>query len=170
MNWSSDLGSSDLRRAVGRTGSRGWDALGGDAGRLQRRALADLDSLAADHQPRVVHHHEQRAHPAHFLADDLAEAILVLAIDHHRGRRGVDAELVLDRGAAHAVGNRRPPLRVEAVFGDEEERDTARPFWRARRAREDEVNDIVGQVMLAEGDEDLLTAEDRKSTRLTSSH
>src|SRR3546814_1532681 len=101
-------------------------------------------------------------------------------IDHHRGRRGVDAELVLDRGAAHAVGNRRPPLRVEAVFGDEEERDTARPFWRARRAREDEVNDIVGQVMLAEGDEDLLTAdfieagvrafgEDRKSTRLNSS-
>src|SRR3546814_7151600 len=53
----------------------------------------------------------------------------------------------------------RSPLRVEAVFGDEEERDTARPFWRARRAREDEVNDIVGQVMLAEGDEDLLTAD-----------
>src|SRR3546814_20567249 len=53
----------------------------------------------------------------------------------------------------------RSPLRVEAVFGDEEERDTARPFWRARRAREDEVNDIVGQVMLAEGDEALLTAD-----------
>src|SRR3546814_5788654 len=64
------------RRAVGRTGERGLDALGGEAGRLLRRALADLDALAADHQPRVVHHHEHRAHPAHFLADDLAEAIL----------------------------------------------------------------------------------------------
>src|SRR3546814_7912022 len=89
-------------------------------------------------------------------SSDVCSSVL---IDHHRGRRGVDAELVLDRGAAHAVGNRRPPLRVEAVFGDEEERDTARPFWRARRAREDEVNDIVGQVMLAEGDEDLRSEE-----------
>src|SRR3546814_18679040 len=102
--------------AVGRARERRLDALGGKALRLLRRALADLDALATDHQPRIVHHHEHRAHAAHFLADDLAQAILVLAIDHHRGRRGVAAELVLDRGAAHAVRNRRPALGIEAGF------------------------------------------------------
>src|SRR3546814_8600018 len=73
--------------AVGRARERRLDALGGKALRLLRRALADLDALAADHQPRIVHHHEHRAHTAHFVADDLAEAVLILAINHHRGRR-----------------------------------------------------------------------------------
>ncbi len=110
---------------------------------------------AADHQARIVHHHEHRAHPAHFVADDLAEAIFVLAIDHDGGGRAVDAELVLDRGAMDAVRVRGLAALIEAIFGDEEERDAARSPAR-RGAREDEVDDIVGEVMLAEGDEDLL--------------
>src|SRR3546814_16005735 len=95
------------RRAVGRTGERGLDALGGEAGRLLRRALAALAALAADHQPRVVHHPEHRAPPAHFTADALAEAIPVLAIDHPRDRPGVGAELWLDTGAPPPPGNPR---------------------------------------------------------------
>src|SRR3546814_5424373 len=81
------------RGAVGRARERRLDTFGGKALRLLRRALADLDALAADHQARIVHHHEHRAHAAHFVADDLPEAVLILAIDHHRGRRAVDAEL-----------------------------------------------------------------------------
>ncbi len=143
-------------RAVGAARERGLDPLGGIALRLLRRALGDLHALTADHQAGVVHHHEHRAHPAHFRADDLAEAILVLTIDHHGGRRTVDAEFMLDRGAMDAVGNRRLALRVEAVFGDKEQRDAARSFRRVRRAGEDQMDDIVGQIMLAESDEDLL--------------
>lgn len=53
-----------------------------------------------------------------------------------------------------AVRVRGLAARIEAIFGDEEERDSARPLGRAGGAREDEVDDIVGEVMLAEGDED----------------
>ena len=147
------------RRAVGAARERRLDALGGVALGLLQRALGDLDALTADHQARVVHHHEHRLHAAHLVADDLAEAILALAIDHHRGRRAVDAELVLDRGAMDTVRDRRIAGIVEAIFGDDEKRDAARPLGRARRAREDEVDDIVGEVMLAEGDEDLLALD-----------
>src|SRR3546814_11956188 len=50
------------RGAVGRARERRLDTFGGKALRLLRRALADLDALAADHQARIVHHHEHRAH------------------------------------------------------------------------------------------------------------
>ncbi len=50
-------------------------------------------------------------------------------------------------------------VRVEAVFGDEEERDAARSLGRAGGAGEDEVDDIVGEIMLAEGDEDFLALD-----------
>ncbi len=71
----------------------------------------------------------------------------------------MDAELVLDRGAVDAVRDGRIASVVEAIFGDEEERDAARPLGCARRARENEVDDIVGEVMLAESDEDLLSLD-----------
>src|SRR3546814_20154057 len=130
--------------AVGRARERRLDALGGKALRLLRRALADLDALAADHQPRIVHHHEHRAHTAHFVAADLAEAVLILAINHHRGRRAVDAELVLDRGAMDAVRLGGLAISVEALFGDEEERDAARPPGPAGGSRQDEGAEFSG--------------------------
>src|SRR3546814_20839458 len=66
---------------------------------------------------------------------------------------------MLERGAMAAVRMRRLAVGIEAVFGDEEERDAARSLACARGAREDEVDDIVAEVMLAEGDEDLLALD-----------
>src|SRR3546814_21107096 len=53
----------------------------------------------------------------------------------------------------------RIAVHVEAVFGDEEERDAACPLGCAGGAREKAVDDLVGEVMLAEGDEDFLALD-----------
>jgi hypothetical protein len=66
----------------------------------------------------------------------------------------VDAELVLDRDAADIVAG-----SVGHDLRDEEERDALRPLRRARRPGEDEVDDIVGEVVLAIGDEDFLAGD-----------
>ena len=85
------------------------------------------------------------------LADEPADGAATVAVDHRAGRRGMDAELVLDAAAAHVV--RRS---VGQDLGDEEQRDAARSARRVGQAREDEVDDVVGQIVLAIGDVDLL--------------
>ena len=55
---------------------------------------------------------------------------------------------------------RRSFLRpVGQDLGHEEQRDAARPLRRVGQAGEDEMDDIVGEVVLAEGDEDLLAGD-----------
>src|SRR3546814_2392568 len=71
--------------------------------------------------------------------------------------------LVLDRNHAHVVRRARIPVGIEPVFGNEEQRDAARPRGRIGGAREHEVDDVVGHVVIAERDEDL-DAMDRPST------
>ena len=73
----------------------------------------------------------------------------------HAGRRGVQPHLVLDRDDADVVGLARIAVGVEPVFGHQEQRQPLGPGRRIGRAREDEVDDVVGHVVVAERDEDL---------------
>ena len=59
-----------------------------------------------------------------------------------------------------SIETQRRSLRaaVGQDLGHQEQRDAARPRRRVGQAGEDEVDDIVGEVVLAEGDEDLLAA------------
>ena len=124
--------------------------------RLLQGAIGDADALHADGEPRAVHHHEHGGEAAIFLADQPADGAFVVAIDHHAGRRGVNAELVLDAGAAHVVARAERAVRFDQEFRHEEQRQAARAGRRAGQARKHEMDDIVGHVMLAIGDEDLL--------------
>ena len=71
----------------------------------------------------------------------------------------MDAELVLDRMGAHVVASRQRAVGVEQEFGHQEQRDAARAGRRVRQPRQHEVDDVVGEVVLAVGDEDLLAGE-----------
>ncbi len=71
----------------------------------------------------------------------------------------MDAHLVFERVDEDIVAGAERTIGVHQEFRDEEERDAARSGRCIRQAGEDEVDDVVGGVVFAPGDEDLL-AED----------
>jgi hypothetical protein len=71
----------------------------------------------------------------------------------------VDAQLVLDRDAAHVVALAQRAVGVDQELRHQEQRDALHAPRRVGQARQHQVDDVVGEVVLAEGDEDLL-AED----------
>ncbi len=114
--------------------------------------LAECQALQADAEPRRVHHREHGAHALMRLADEIA--LGRLEIDD-AGGRCLDAHLVLDRAAAHAVARARGAVLLDLVFGHDEEADAVDARRRAGDARQHEMDDVVGEVVLAGGDEDL---------------
>src|SRR4029078_12277340 len=68
----------------------------------------------------------------------------------------MNAELVLDRSAGGAVALAERPVRVHQELRHDEERNSLHAFARRRRAREDQENDVLGEIVLAVGYEDLL--------------
>ena len=104
-----DVGMGDDRRRFRRrhAGGAALPAFARIGERLLGGALGDPDALQADGKPRVVHHGEHAGHAAVFLADEIADRAAMVAEDHRAGRRGVDAELVLDRMRAHVVAGAR---------------------------------------------------------------
>ena len=123
------------------------------------RALADLDALIADIDPRIVHHCEHGHQPTVFLADQLADTLILVPIAHDAGGGGVDAELMLDTDAAQIVARSERSILLHVIFGHDEERDPAASFGRIGQAREHEVNDVLRQIVFAPGDVDLLALD-----------
>ena len=71
----------------------------------------------------------------------------------------MDAELVLDRMRAHVVARAGRAVGVQQELRHQEQRDAARAGRRVRQPRQHEVDDVVGEVVLAIGDEDLLPGD-----------
>ena len=84
----------------------------------------------------------------------------------HASRARLDAELVLDRGAVNVVALAERAVRIEHDLRHDEQRNPLDAFWRFRRARQDQVHDVLGQVVIAVGDEDLLSEEAIGAVRL----
>ncbi len=124
--------------------------------RLLHRAFGDLHTLAADIDAGLIHHREHGAQTFVFAPDQLADAIAMIAIAHHAGGRGVDAELMLQANAAQIVARAKLSFRPHQIFGHQEQRNSAAPLRCIGQASENEVEDILGKLVLAPGDEDLL--------------
>ena len=122
-------------------------------------ALGDRHALEADREARGVHHDEHVLEAAVRLAHEVADGAVLLAVGHHRRRARVDAELVLDRDALHVVALAERAVGVHQELGHDEERDALHALGRAVDARQHQVDDVLGVVVLAVGDEDLLALE-----------
>ena len=68
----------------------------------------------------------------------------------------MDAELVLDRSAVHVVSLAQAAVGIDQELGHDEQRNAFHPCGRIGRAREHQVDDVLRQVVLAIGDENLL--------------
>ena len=115
-------------------------------------SLGHGEPLQPDAEPRRVHHDEHRGEALHLLADQPAGRAVIV---HHAGRIGVDAHLVLDRPARHRVALAERPVVIDEELRHHEQRDALRAVRRARRLGQHEMDDVLGQVMLARRDEDL---------------
>ncbi len=71
----------------------------------------------------------------------------------------MNAELVLDRVGARVVAGAERAIRIDREFGHQEQREAARAGGRVRQPRQHQVDDVVGEIMLPVGDEDLLPAD-----------
>ena len=149
------LDDGDALAAV-RSGAGGLDSVGGIGARLLERAFRDLHALAADIDPRRIHHREHRREAAMLLAHELADTFTIVAVAHHAGGRGVDAELVLEADGAKVVFRAERAVRLHMVFGHEEQRDAPAARRRAGQAGQHQVDNVFRQLVFAEGDEDLL--------------
>ena len=123
-------------------------------------ALADRQALQADQHPGVVHHGEHAGHAPVLLAHEVTDRAARIAVGHDAGRRGVDAELVLERDAAQVVARARRAVRAGQELGHDKNAQTLGAGGRVGRAGEDHVDDVLGTVVLAPGDEDLLTGDE----------
>jgi hypothetical protein len=123
------------------------------------RALGDAHAFEPDRVACQVHHDEHVLEAAVLLADEVARGTALVAVrEHARGAR-VDAELVLERDDVHVVARPERAVLVDEELGHDEERDALHAFRRVRRACEHEVDDVLGVVVLAERDEDLLSEQ-----------
>ena len=155
-----DVGMRDDRaRARWRAARAALPALARIGERLLGRALGDGHALQPDRQPRLVHHGEHAGHAAVLLADEEAGGAAIVAVDHGAGGRGMDAELVLDRMRARVVARAERAVGIEQEFGHEEERDALGAGRRIGQPRQHQMDDVVGEVVLAIGDEDLLPGD-----------
>ena len=123
------------------------------------RAIAKANAFHAHRKAREVHHDEHVFEAAVLLADEVADRAALFAVHQHRRRARVDAELVLERHAMHVVARAERAVVVDQELRHDEQRDALHALGRVRRAREHEVDDVLGVVVLAERDEDLLAAQ-----------
>ena len=125
----------------------------------ERVLIGDLrlrETLHGDAEPRLVHHHEHGVQPAIRLADKKALRAVVI---HHAGRICVNAHFLFDRAAGDAVARAERPVVIDQKFRHDEERDALHAGGRALDPREHQVDDVLGQIMFARGNENLLPGD-----------
>ena len=71
----------------------------------------------------------------------------------------MNAELVLDRMRAGVVALTGRAVGVEQEFGHEKERNALGSRWGVGQPRQHQMDDVVGEIVLAVGDEDLLSGD-----------
>ena len=136
-------------------------ALAGVAESVQVGRRRDRDALHPDADAGAVHEQEHLA-DAHVRlpADQETAALAILAEVQNRGRRGADAELVLDRGRDDVVGAGEAAVLLDPDLRHDEEGEPLRALRRALDAREHEVDHVLGHVVVA-GRDPALRAGDR---------
>src|SRR5579872_7107281 len=75
----------------------------------------------------------------------------IVAVNHRAGGGSMNAELVLDRMRAQVVARSRRAVLVEQELRHQEERNALRAPRRIGQPRQHEMDDVVGEVVLAVG-------------------
>ena len=83
-------------------------------------AIGEADALHANAEAGEVHHHEHVLEAAILFADEVTDRAAVIAEGENRRGARVDAELVLERHAAHVVARAEAAVGVHEELGHDE--------------------------------------------------
>jgi hypothetical protein len=115
------------------------------------------DAVDADHDPGLVHHLEHVADALVRLADQPAAAVAALAERQRQAGQALPADLVDHAGHRDVVVDE--PVALDAAPRHAEQRHALDAGRRAGDARQGQVHDVVGEIVVAAGDEDLGAAQ-----------
>ena len=71
----------------------------------------------------------------------------------------MDAQLVLDPDRAEGVAVAQASVVLDRELGRQEQADPLRPLGRVGQSGQDQMDDVVGGVVVTPGDEDLLAVQ-----------
>ncbi len=130
--------------------------------RVEKCARCHGDSLHADGDACSVHHFEHLRHAlveSLVAADGPADALPLVAEVQDAGARTVDAHLVLERADRDVVAFAERTVCGDATLRNDEQRQAFGAGRSSFHPREDEVDDVLGEVMVSARDEDLRAAD-----------
>jgi hypothetical protein len=134
-------------------------ALAGISKCLLGCAFRDTDALQTNGEPRAIHHREHAAHPGILFTDEKSDGASGVAEHHRTSRRAVNSKLVLDRVRAHVVARAERTVGPQQEFGNEKQRNPARARRGIGQPSQYEMDDVLSEIVFAEGDEDLLSLD-----------
>src|SRR5258705_2030773 len=135
------------------------DPLLGIVARLLIGALGDAQALNAHLLASLVHHREHVCESLVLATDQETDGTLLVAEAHHAGGTRVDTQFMFDGDAAYVVAFAQAAIGVDQYLGHQEQRDSPDTLGRIGSARQDQVHYVFGHIVIAPGDEDLLTVE-----------
>ena len=118
---------------------------------------ADRQALQAGAEPGLVHHHEHAGHALVLGSDQPAPGVL---IGHDAGGIAVDAHLVFQARALDArIPFAQRPVFIDEHLGHDEQADALDPLRRALDPGQHQMDDVVGEVVFARRNPDLLAGD-----------
>ena len=117
-------------------------------------ALRNRNALNAHAIARSIHHDEHVFEATVFFANEVANGSAVVAILQNSRGRGFDAHFVFDADAMCVVATAKRTIFVHHEFRHDKQRNPLHAFWRTLHASQHEMNDVLGHVVFAIGDED----------------
>src|SRR5258708_3717259 len=122
-------------------------------------ALGVATAWRPDIEGGDVHHRKHALYPAICFANKPADGAAIVAEGEDAGRAGMDAELVLEADGADVVTVAQAAIRIDEEFRHQEKRDAPGAGRCIGQARQHHVHDVLGEIVVAIGDEDLLSGD-----------
>ena len=137
-------------------------ALRAFAGVLQRievTGIAKHHRAHADADARLVHHLEHVGQAVVRLAHQVADAGAVVAEVQRGGGGAAITHLVEQAGEDHVVARPEAAVGVDQELRHDEQRDAFHPRRCIRQLGQDHMHDVLGERVVAAGDEDLVALD-----------
>jgi len=150
------IGSAALPGSAGPPSARDCRRSRAIAQRALESRLGYPQALQADLKARVVHHGEHAGQALIRRTDQPASGAVEV---HHAGGSALDAHLVFEGTAGERIARARHAVDIGDEFRHQQQRDALDPGRCIGQTRQHQMDDVLGQILLAAADEDLAAAD-----------